>query len=202
MRFATRALVFVCTTWLTGICVTHAQTMLTPPMGLKWCDSPEKLITWAHAQAFDVTISLPADKPTLRILKIKTRKGVVAGLEASEIEGRFLSGQLYEVTFHYEADVESSADRMNRQFLELKQQVTSQYGELTANQQQRSMKDQFVTRTQAFHREPVRGLFILLALTEIEDALRKTSEAKFSLVYRNDNLRQQLEKAAASPPPP
>lgn len=201
MRLAIRAFVFASTTWLTSALSSHAQT-LAPPMGLKWCDSPEKLITWAHAQKFDVTISLPADKPALRILRIKTRKGVVAGLEANEIEGRFLSGQMYEVTFHYESDAEASSDRMNRQFIELKQQVSGQYGELVANQQQRSMKDQFVTRTQAYHREPVRGLFVMLAFTEVEDVLRKTSEARFSLIYRNDNLRLELEKKAAALPPP
>jgi hypothetical protein len=40
----------------------------------------------------------------------------------------------------------------------------------------------------------VKGLFLLLAYTAVEDQLRKTSEATFSLLYRNDNLRQDLEK--------
>jgi hypothetical protein len=32
----------------------------------------------------------------------------------------------------------------------------------------------------------------------MEDLLRKTREASFSLLYRNDNLLQQLEAAAAA----
>jgi hypothetical protein len=50
-----------------------------------------------------------------------------------------------------------------------------------------------VTRTQSFHREPVKGLFLLLAFTEVEDLLRKSKDARFSLIYRNDNFRKELE---------
>ena len=36
-------------------------------------------------------------------------------------------------------------------------------------------------------------LFLLLAYTEIEDLLREAVEARFSLIYRNDNYRRELE---------
>jgi hypothetical protein len=58
-----------------------------------------------------------------------------------------------------------------------------------------------VTRTQSFHREPVRGLFLMLAITEVEDLLRQSREARFSLIYRNDNFRKELlERLPGSPP--
>jgi hypothetical protein len=71
--------------------------------------------------------------------------------------------------------------------------VIHEYGPLLTNQQQRTVDDQFVTRTQSFHREPVKGLFLLLAFTEVEDLPRKTKVARFSMIYRNDNYRNQLE---------
>jgi hypothetical protein len=45
----------------------------------------------------------------------------------------------------------------------------------------------------------VKGLFLLLAFTEVEDLLRKSKEARFSLIYRNDNFRNELLKALKAP---
>lgn len=175
-----------------------AQTLIEPPFGLRWGDSPEKLITWATRHSLDLTISLPGDQPQLRVLKIEPRKGFLPDSKAAAVEGRFLAGKLYELTVHY-TDPAASADTMKARFEELRKQVTAQHGPLLANQQQRSVDNQFVTRKQSFHREPVKGLFLLLAFTEMEDQLRKSREARFSLIYRNDNLRQEL---AAEPKHP
>lgn len=168
-----------------------AQALLEPPFGLRWGDSPEKLITWASRHSLDLTISLPGDQPGLRILRIEPRKGFLPETKAGAVEGRFLAGKLYELTVHY-FDKEASAEIMEARFNELRKQVASEHGALLANQQQRSVEDQFVTRTQSFHREPVKGLFLLLAFTEVEDLLRKSKDARFSLIYRNDNYRKEL----------
>lgn len=72
-----------------------------------------------------------------------------------------------------------------------------EHGALKPNQQRRVVEDQFVTRTQSFHREPIRGVFLLIAWTEVEDLLRKSREARFSLIYRNDNFKEELRKKAA-----
>mgnify|MGYP000184378325 CR=1 FL=1 len=168
-----------------------AQAVLEPPFGLRWGDSPEKLIIWASKHSLDVNISLPGDQPAMRILKIEPRKGFLPDTQASAVEGRFLSGKLYELTVHY-TDPEASADLMETRFEALRKQVAQEQGTLLANQQQRLVEDQFVTRTQSFHREPVKGLFLLLAFTEVEDLLRKSKVARFSLIYRNDNFRNEL----------
>jgi hypothetical protein len=180
----------VCTVVLTAG-KASAQALLEPPFGLRWGDSPEKLITWASRHSLDVTISLPGDQPGLRILRIEPRKGFLPETKAGAVEGRFLAGKLYELTVHY-FDKEASAEIMEARFNELRKQVASEHGALLANQQQRSVEDQFVTRTQSFHREPVKGLFLLLAFTEVEDLLRKSKDARFSLIYRNDNYRKEL----------
>ena len=172
--------------------------MLAPPFGLHWGDSPEKLIAWAGRHTLDVTISLPGDQPGLRVLRIEPRKGFLPETKAGAVEGRFLNGKLYELTVHY-FDREASADLMEARFAELRKQLATEHGPLLTNQQQRVVEDQFVTRTQSFHREPVKGLFLLLAFTEVEDLLRKSRDARFSLIYRNDNYRKELLEELKKP---
>lgn len=178
--------------WL-GAASASAQAVLEPPFGLRWGDTPEKLIDWASRHSLDVNISLPGDQPALRILKISPRKGNLPGAAAQALEGRFHSGRLFELTVHYR-DPEAGTDAMEARFNKLKKELSAEYGALAANRQDRVIKDNFATRSVSFHREPVKGLFLLLAYTAVEDQLRKTSEATFSLLYRNDNLRQDLEK--------
>ena len=176
-----------------GAASAAGQAVLEPPFGLRWGDTPEKLIDWASRHSLDVNISLPGDQPALRILKIAPRKGNLPGAAAQALEGRFHSGRLFELTVHYR-DPEAGTDVMEARFNKLKKELSAEYGALAANRQDRVIKDNFATRSVSFHREPVKGLFLLLAYTAVEDQLRKTSEATFSLLYRNDNLRQDLEK--------
>lgn len=174
----------------------RGQAVLDPPFGLRWGDTPEKLIDWASRHSLDVTISLPGDQPALRVLRVSPRRGNLPGAAAQAVEGRFHSGRLFEVTVHYR-DPQVPADEMEARFNKLKKELSAEYGALSANRQDRSTRDSYATRTVSFHREPVKGLFLLLAYTEIEDQLRKTRESTFSLLYRNDNLRKDLEKLQA-----
>ncbi|HEX5789639.1 MAG TPA: hypothetical protein VFY13_00735, partial [Luteolibacter sp.] len=170
-----------------------------PPYGLRWGDSPEKLISWAQEHGYDITTTIPGKQPGLRIIRIAPEQGLIAQSKASAIEGRFLAGRLYEMTVDY-SDPAAGAEAIATRFEELKRQITREYGPLLANQQQRSVNDQFATRTESFHREPLKGLFLLLAYTEVEDLLRKTKDARFSLIYRNDNFRKELEAALQEKP--
>jgi hypothetical protein len=182
-----RRLIFVVALLLAGGQVL-SQTVFEPPYGLHWGDSPEKLLSWATRQTLDVTISMPADQPNLRILRIQPKKGFLPETQAGAVEGRFMSGKLYELTVHY-FDPDASADLMESRFEALKKQVVAEHGPLLTNQLSRTVDDQFVSRIQSFHREPVKGLFLLLAFTEVEDLLRKSRDSKFSIIYRNDPLR-------------
>jgi hypothetical protein len=169
----------------------YGQALLSLPFGLHWGDSPEKLITWATAQAMNVNISLPADQPTLRVLKITPAKGRLPDSKASAMEGRFLSGKLYEVTVHY-ADSTEAVEQTEVHFETLRRSLAREGGPLLTNQQRRTVEDQFVTRIQSFHRESIKGLFLLLAYTEVEDLLRKSKSAEYSVLYRNDNYRNEI----------
>jgi len=170
-----------------------AQAVMEPPFGLLWGDSPEKLVQWASRHRLDVTISQLGDQPALRIVKIQPRNGPLPESKASAVEGRFLSGKLYELTVHY-FDAEASADLIAARFEELKREVSARHGALTPNQRQRTVEDKFATRILSFHREPVKGLLLLLAFTEVEDLLRQSKEARFSLLFRNDNFRAELQR--------
>lgn len=194
-RFSKRRflLAWLASLLLGGLGWVGAQGVIEPPFGLRWGDSPEKLVTWASKHKLDIDIHLPGDQPGLRILKIGPRQGFLPDSKAGAVEGHFLGGRLYELSVHY-FDREASAAVMEARFEELKKQVATEHGALRANQQQRTVADQFVTRTQSFHREPVKGLFLLLAFTEVEDLLRKSRDARFTLIYRNDNLKKALQE--------
>ncbi len=191
-------LAFLTGTFLLATGQAFAQGIIEPPFGLRWGDSPEKLITWASRHSLDVTISLPGDQPAMRVVRIQPKKGFLPETQAGAVEGRFLGGKLHELAIHY-FDPEASADLMQNRFEALRKQVALEHGALLTNQQQRAVEDQFVTRTQSFHREPVKGLFLLLAFTEVEDLLRKSKVARFSLVYRNENFRAELLKELKGP---
>ena len=173
----------------------HAQAIIEPPFGLRWGDSPEKLISWSSKHSLNLNIFIPGDQPGLRILRIQPKKGFLPDSPAAAVEGKFLNGGLFEVTVHY-TDPTVSVRVMEERFNKLRKQITQEQGPLLANQQRKLVEDGFVTRTQSFHREPVRGVFLLIAWTEVEDLLRKSKEARFSLIYRNDNFRDELAKKA------
>ena len=176
-----------------------AQAVLEPPFDLKWGDSPEKLIGLAERHRLDVTIRLPGDQPERRIVRLEPRSGFLPFHKASAIEGRFQSGRLFELSVHYGAGGESAA-AIEQRFNEMKRALAKEHGVLTPNRQERQVKDRISTRTVSFHREPVKGLFLLLAYTEIEDLLRQRKEATFSLLYRNDNLRKMVEQSVGGRP--
>ena len=174
----------------------HAQELLKPPFGVNWGDSPEKLVSWATEKSLDLTITIPGKDPNLRIIKVASPHGTLPDSMATSVEGKFLHGGLFEMTVHYE-NSGTSATIMEERFEEMKKQITRDQGPLLANQQYKAVDNHFVTRTQAFHRESLKGVFLLIAWTEVEDLLRKTREAKFSMIYRNDNFKAELEALKA-----
>lgn len=134
----------------------------------------------------------------MSLLRIDSGDENLPDSKASALEARFLDGQLFEIALDY-ADSDATANEMEARFEAIKKQTSAEYGALRTNQQQRAVADQFVTRTRSFHHEPVKGLFLLLAYTEVEDLLRKSKSSRFSLIYRNDNFRKELEKTLGRP---
>lgn len=170
----------------------RGQSPLAPPFGLRWGDTPEHFITWAEKHALDVTITLPAAQPSLRILRATTVQAKsLPESTASALEARYLKGRLFEVTEHY-ADPALPTELFEAQFEETRKRLTRDHGPLLANQRERKVEDHFVTSTRAFHREPVKGLMLMLVCTELEDSLRKSKSSRYSILYRNENLRKEM----------
>lgn len=168
-----------------------AQSPLAPPFGLRWGDSPETFLSWAEKHSLDITITMPAAEPGLRILRASSAKASLPGSVASALEGRFLKGRLFEITEHH-ADAALPTELFEARFEETRKRLAHEYGTLLANQRERKVEDQMVTSTRAFHREPVKGLILMLVGTELEDLLRKSKSSRFSIVYRNENLRKEI----------
>ncbi len=183
--------------WLTAAGLLHAQAVLEPPLGMKWGDRPERLIGWADDHELDVRIDLPAKEPHLRVIRLSSPAGKLPKGDASSLEARYVDGRLIEMTLHYGGSTAEAA-RVEAAFQAERKRLTAEHGKLTANRQERSVENQFSTVTYSFHREPVRGLFLLIAFTRIEDLLRDQSEAEFSVMYRNDNLRTRIENERTS----
>jgi len=183
---------WVAALWVMPCDGARAQALLQPPHDMRWGDSPEKMIQWAARHAMDVHIAMPGDQPDLRIIRIVPAKGFIPESEVRSVEGHFLKGRMFEFTAHYE-DPEAPYEVMMTRFDDLRRSLTTEHGTLLANRVLREVDDGFVIRTRSFHREPVKGLFLLLTLTTIEDPARG-SRARFSLVYRNENLKAELEK--------
>lgn len=169
----------------------EAQSILKPPFGIRWGDSPEKLVHWASKQSLDVVITLPGEQPEIKILRIQNKKGILPDTQATSIESRFISGRLFELSIHY-SDLKNQSEDMEPRFNLLKKQIESEWGALSINRQERNKEDGYTNRTISYHREHTKGLFIVLVLTEIEDDLRKRKESRFSLIYRNENLKDSV----------
>ncbi len=168
-----------------------AQSPLAPPFGLRWGDSPESFLTWAEKKALDITITLPAAEPGLRILRASSAKGPLPGSMASALECRFLKGRLFEITEHH-VDPDLPGELFAARFEETRKRLAHDHGPLLANRRERKVEDQIVTSTSAFHREPVKGLMLMLVSTELEDLLRKSKSSRYSIIYRNENLRKEM----------
>lgn len=139
----------------------------------------------------DVRITMPGDQPDLRIIRISPAKGYIPETNVRAVEGHFLNGRMYELTAHYE-DPEAPFEVMMSRFEDMRRTLATEHGAMLANRVLREVDEGFVIRTRSFHREPIKGLFLLLTLTTIEDPARG-SRARFSLIYRNENLKAELK---------
>lgn len=168
-----------------------AQVLLKLPHGLKWGDSPEAMLAWADRHALNVTITMPAAEPALRIVRAEAAGRLLPDSKAAALEGRFLKGRLFEVTEHH-VDSSLPVELFEARFEEIKKLLAHEYGAWLTNRQEREVADHFVTKTRSFHREPVKGLMLMLVCTEVEDTLRESRTSRFSILYRNENFRNEV----------
>ena len=164
-----------------------AQAILAPAFGLQWEDRPDKVLDWAEEKKLDVNIQLPGAQPAVQSIRVTSKNGPLPGHQAYALEARYHWGKLFEVTLHYGAPGMKPVEVKNA-FDRLKTAMTNKHGVLTPNNKQENKEDGFIRRSVSYHVEPVSGLLLLMALTEVEDLLRKKKSVRFSLLYRNQNI--------------
>ncbi|BDS08515.1 hypothetical protein NT6N_35550 [Oceaniferula spumae] len=170
-----------------GIGGASAQAILAPPFGMQWGDNPDKILDWAQAKKLDVVIKIPGQNPELRELRVTATEGSLPGIQAFALEARYHWGKLFEVTLHYGAP-EMKPDDVKASFLKLKDSMALKHGKLVLNNKQDKKGGGFLRESESYHVEPVKGLLLLMAYTEVKDEIRKKQSARFSLMYRNENI--------------
>lgn len=182
----TRVAVFVL--FLAGLVSgAYGQALLAPPFGLQWGDTPDKILDWAEAQKLDVVVRIPGKRPELRDIRVSAEKGPLPGQEAYALDTLYHMGKLYEVTVHYGAPGMRPGE-VKAAFEKLKRELAARHGDFVPNNTQEKRGDGLVRSSVSYHVEPVAGLLLLLAYTEVEDTVRKKRSARFSLLYRNENV--------------
>ena len=167
--------------------VAIGQAILAPPFGLQWGDTPDKILDWSEEKNLDVTIEIKGDQPELRVIRVSSARGPLPGHKAYALETRYHWGKLFEVTIHYGAPGMSPA-KVRAEFDQLKSAMALRHGAFTPNNKQENQEDGIIRKSISYHIEPVSGLLLLLGLTEMEDVQRKKRSARFSLLYRNQNI--------------
>ena len=165
-----------------------ATEPLQPPFGLSWGDSPTGLVEWAVRTSLDQTVKAPAAQPRLKILIVAPAEGTLPGHEATALEARFMEGKLFEVALHYTYPGRESSF-VQGQFAELKKILTRRHGPLQIGAKTREKpREGVLTRSTAYQLEPAAGRSLMLVLTEVSDAKRGDSSARFSVIYHNGEV--------------
>ena len=178
----------ICAVVITVMCpVSHAQAILAPPFGLQWGDTPDKILDWASNKELDVTMEMPGKAPELRMIRVESSSGPLPDHQAYAVETRYHHGRMFEVTVHYGAPGDDP-ERVAADFNKLKSALALKHGIFSPNNKQDKNEAGFIRRSVSYHVEPVRGLMLVLMLSELEDTLRGKRSARFSLLYRNENI--------------
>jgi len=164
-----------------------AQAILAPPFGLQWGDTPDKILDWARDKHLDVNLKIPGDHPEIRDIRVSAIKGSLPGHQAYALDSRYHLGKLYEVTVHYGAP-QMKVSKVKADFEHVKTAMVLKHGKLIPNNKQEKKLNGLIRRDVSYHVEPVSGLLLLMVYTEVEDTVRKKKSARFSILYRNENI--------------
>lgn len=164
-----------------------AAEPLPPPLELDWGGSPARLMALADRFGLDKTVRTPGKQPRMTIVKIGSEKGPLPGHHASEVEGRYIGGRLYEVTVHYTYPGKPR-DFVKARFVELKKGLSTRYGAFQFNGKKKFSEGGVATSSESYHVNVADGRTLLLALTEVKDIVRGDSAATFSVVYHNASI--------------
>lgn len=168
---------------------------LPPPFELTWGEPPANLVAWARRNKFDQHVKEPGGNRRLAILRISAPEGPLPEHQASTLEARFFDGRLYEVTLHYTFPGMKAGD-VRGKFTALKELLTNRHGKFVLDANKQATRNGVVTKSMSYKTKPAQERLLLLALTEVRDAVRGDAAAKFSVVYHNDRILRGNQQRA------
>jgi len=154
---------------------------------MQWGDKPDKILDWAQAKKLDAVIKIPGRHPEIREIRVSAVKGPLPGAQAYALEARYHWGALFEVTVHYGAPG-MKPRVVKADFMKLKLELAAKLGSMVANNKQDKKVDGLERHSLSYHVEPVAGLLLMMTYSEVKDIVRKKESARFSLLYRNENI--------------
>ena len=166
----------------------HAQAILSPPFGLQWGDTPDKVLDWAEELKLNVKVDIPGNEPEIRIIGVSSTTGTLPQHQAHTMETRYQWGKLIEVSLHY-GDENANPEDIKSLFSKLKIALSLKHGSFQPSSKKDERIDGYSHKLISYHVEPVPGLLLLIAHTEVEDVIRNKKSARFSLIYRNNNVK-------------
>ncbi len=165
----------------------HAQEVLLPPFGLQWGGEPEELMKWASDKQLDVAVKTLNEDSKSKAIRVESARGSLPDHQAHALEARYHRGELFEVSVHYGSPNSDSKQIVN-DFNELKSVLAVRYGMFSPNNKQQDKAKGFIRRSVCYHVEPVRGVILLMVLSELEDTSKGKDSARFTLIYSNQNI--------------
>lgn len=177
-----RAVLFVFLTF--AFQTLSGQALIKLPFGRQWSEAPSELLQWAGKVNLDVFVELPANRPAVQIFTFMQTGGGIPNHAAHSIEARFYKDRLYELTVNFEYPDETP-DQVRERFHRVKDDLEKKLGAFRLNGRSQSVDDNFLSREESFHFEPVPRVFLLMAYTSVEDRLRKKGEGRYSVIYHN-----------------
>ena len=166
----------------------HAQALLPPPFGLQWGDTPDKVLDWAEELKLDVKVDIPGHRPEIRIISVSSATGTLPQHQAHTMETRYQWGKLFEVSLHYGNENDNPED-IKSLFTKLKTALSLKHGSFQPSSKKDEQINGYSHKLISYHVEPVSGLLLLIAHTEVQDIVRNKKSARLSLIYSNNNIK-------------
>lgn len=160
---------------------------MDPPFGLRWGETPDKVLDWAEAKRLNVDIRIPGAQPEVRRIRVAADKGPLPGHRAYALEAHYHWGKLFEVTVHYGAPG-AKAEAVKSNFEKVRKALAAQHGDLVPNRKESSVDQGVKKQVLSYHVEPVAGLLLMMVYSEMTELSSQRKSARFSLIYRNQNI--------------
>lgn len=166
---------------------------LQPPLGSTWGQPAPKLLEFASSLHLDANLFIPANNSRLRVITLTPTAQTPASHNCPKAQFRFIDNQLVEVTLWHATPSMSAADVQDL-CRKVRRQLSSRFfTPWRPNKHSSSDASGFRVDSSSWHMEPVPGVMINVALTEVINPANQSRKADFTLTFSNQNLSAKLQ---------